>query len=378
MLELEDKSKWPFGRLKKKIRKIFTKNKGSLKDPFLYLGIVLIVFFGIFFFGLGPILNSLSQDREFSLFKGLFGTLDKSADQNLFVGSFLKNSPQESANLILIQESSLRGLTPPVLVTPKVLGSLAGDIQSEQSSFREEIIEYQVQSDDSLETIATRFNISLNTLLWANNLSRGARVKPGQKLIILPVSGVIHQVKRGDTLEEIAREYKGDVDKIISFNDLSSDGDIFIGDILIIPDGVILPKPKKEIVKKPFSSNQIPIASSYFIVPVSSPYLITQGLHWYNAVDLGHPGGSCGKPVYAAAGGEVVKARYGDRLAGNNVSILHPNGVVTVYYHLENILVKPGQKVSAGEQIATIGKTGKASGCHLHFGVNGAKNPFVR
>ena len=74
-----------------------------------------------------------------------------------------------------------------------------------------------------------------------------------------------------------------------------------------------------------------------------------------------------------------MKTKYGwNAGAGNNVSILHPNGVVTVYYHLQTILVKPGQEVLPGDQIGTMGKTGITTGCHLHFGVIGAKNPFAR
>ncbi len=260
-------------------------------------------------------------------------------------------------------------------VTPQVLGSLiGGELETPR-----EVTKYTVESGDSLWQIAKKFDISLNTLLWANNLSKSSTIKSGQELIILPVSGVIHQVRAGDVIGKIAETYKAESKDIISFNDLSGEADIFIGDILIIPDGVIPSLPSKQ-----YTFSQVPIASSYFICPISPPCHITQGLHgmWHNAIDFSHQGISCGEPVYAAAGGEVQKIGRGQQY-GNYVRILHPNGVVTLYAHLQDILVAPGQGVSQGALIGLIGHTGYtvpagSAGCHLHFEVRGAENPFAK
>jgi LysM repeat protein/biotin carboxyl carrier protein len=280
----------------------------------------------------------------------------------------------EPPDLSIIQENSLLAASPSIALSPKVLGDLVGDFGPET---KKEIVEYVVQPNDTLWQIAENFGISLNTLLWANDLNKNSTIQPGQKLIILPVSGVIHHVKSGDTLSEIARLYKGNVDEIIAFNDLSGDGDIFVGDILIIPNGVIPPAPAQP------APNLTPLASSYFICPIPLPCKITQGLHWYNAVDFSH--GNCGEPIYAAAQGTVLKTKYGwNGGAGNSLTILHPNGVVTMYGHLQTILVSPGQTVSQGQMIALMGGqpgtpgAGRSTGCHLHFGVSGARNPFAR
>ncbi|GAH90393.1 unnamed protein product, partial [marine sediment metagenome] len=241
---------------------------------------------------------------------------------------------------------------------------------------RKEIIEYIVESGDTLSSIAAKYDISLDTILWANDLSSKSIIKPDQKLIILPISGVLYMVKRNDTLSEIAEIYKGEVGEIVDFNELSSEGDIYIGDILVIPGGKMPPPPKKSYYAAP----QVPIGSSYFMTPVSSPYVITQGLHWYNAIDFSHAGNACGKPVYVAAGGMVQKTGY-DRTAGNYVRISHliaGEEVITFYGHLSSILVSQNQKVSQGDIIGYIGKTGYATGCHLHFEVRGAKNPFAK
>lgn len=358
--------------LKEKIRQIFQKFKGSKKDPFSYLGIISIILFLILSFGGNSIFNPLFEKRDFSFLANASEIFNHSQNQFLLV---FQGEKTESPNLSLIQENSLRGTFLPNIFSPRVLGSLIGG--SDESETKEEIIEYIVQSGDSLLGISENFGISLNTLLWANNLNKNSVIKLGQKLIILPVSGVIYHVKSGDTLSEIAKIYKGNIEDIIDFNELSEEGDIFVGDILIIPDGVMPPPPAQP------APSQVPLASSYFICPISPPCRITQGLHWYNAIDFSH--GNCGEPIYAAAGGTVLKVKYGWNMgAGNYLTILHPNGVVTIYGHIAANLVSPGDQVSQGQMIALMGGqpgtpgAGRSTGCHLHFGVQGARNPFAR
>jgi len=292
--------------------------------------------------------------------------------QDLFVQP-AKNFLRESPKMTFIQDNSIIGLSPPATITPQVLGTLLGSLEDEIER-RNEIIEYVVGSGDTLSFIAAKYDVSLSTILWANDLSSKSIIKIGQKLVILPVSGVVCHVKKGDTLSEIAKTYKGKSSEIIAFNELSGEGDIFIGDILIIPDGTM---PKKTY----YASSQIPIGSSYFICPTAD-CRITQRLHWYNAIDFG---AKCGSPIYAAAAGTVQRVEYGwNSGAGNFVKILHPNGVVTMYGHIQKSLVSPGQEVSQGEMIALIGGkpgtpgAGRSTGCHVHFDVIGARNPFAR
>lgn len=339
-----------------------------LKIPLFWIITISVVLAGIWFFNDSS--SQSCQDKQ----KLCMGSND------LFIDNQIKTI-NESPELTFIQKNSLAGISCSQILSSRVLGSLAGGEFSEENK---EITEYIVQHGDALGSIATNFDISLNTILWANNLNRSSIIKPGQKLIILPVSGIIHHVKKGDTLSEIAKTHKGKVDSIITFNDLSEEGDIYVGDILIVPDGV---QPPPSTYSSIYA--QIPVASSYFIIPVSSPYRVTQGLHWYNAIDFANKGGSCGKPVFAAAGGEVQKIRYGYNMgSGNYVRILHPNGLITHYGHLQKILVIPGQKISQGEMVGLIGYSGKTipagpSGCHLHFALYSAQgkppiNPFSR
>jgi len=343
------------------------------KDTFLGISLILVVFLLINF-----VLGSVFNLKNLSFIKKIKENECFSQNKSLFVEP-IKNFIRESQKMVFVGENSLIAISPPTSVNPQVLGDILGSVESINTSLASEggggIVEYIVEPGDTLSALAKKYNISLETILWANDLQKGTTVKPGQKIIIPPVSGVIHYVKKNDTLEEIAKTYKSNIEEIIAFNNLPEDGDIFIGDVLIIPNGKM---PEKS---KPIKDEQIPLASSYFIYPTLTGR-ITQGLHWYNAIDFG---GKCGDPILSVAAGVVLKLRYGfNGGAGNYLSILHPNGVVTTYGHIQASLVKPGDNVSQGQTIAIMGGkpgmpgAGISTGCHVHFSVHGAKNPFAK
>jgi len=273
---------------------------------------------------------------------------------------------KEYPDMFSIQDNSLLAISPSRAVNFQILGAFAGNAISQTNDIKE----YLVQEGDSLSSIVQNFDISLETILWANDLNSRSVIQPGQKLIIPPITGILHLTRNGDTVGQLAQTYKAKADEIVSFNSLSGEADIFIGDMLIIPNGqmpVIRP-----IVQK------IPLASSYFMVPLAGSR-ITQNLHWYNAIDFGT--GRCGDPIYVAAGGTVQKTGYKGAY-GYYVQVLHPNGVGTFYAHLSKIVVNSGQKLYQGEVIGYTGYTGTTipagpAGCHLHFEVRGARNPFA-
>lgn len=298
----------------------------------------------------------------------------------------------ESPEYLLVGNACVKASVPPIAVTPKVLGAIIGDAQdyASENESAKSIIEYEVGAEDTLAGLAERFGVSADTIVWANDLSRGTKLKSGQKLIIPPVTGVIHYVVSGDTIARIAQDYRADAGKIIAFNELSGENDIFVGDIVVVPNGKIIPvvpqktpsgeKPAKNIAAGQPSKSSAGLASlpnGYFFCPVGAACKKTQGSHFRNAVDL--TAGYCGAPIYAAASGVVNKTKTGwNGGAGNNISISHMDGsVITHYYHLQAILVGQGQEVKKGDLIGLMGNTGKSTGCHLHFEVIGAANPFV-
>lgn len=275
------------------------------------------------------------------------------AGLNILAGGFLQPSP------------------PPFLIKGQVLGVLTERSSSSFSSPKD-IQEYIVKKGDTLWGIAEKFGISLNTILWANNLGLRSTIQPGQKLVILPVSGVMHIVHKGETLSQIAETYQLKVQEIVKFNGLKSPDDIFVGDLLILPNA--------KMPKKATTYPSVPLPRSAFICPIPKPCRITQGLHWFNAVDFSN--GQCGEPVYAVAGGKVQRTGY-DSISGKYIRIIHNNGVITFYGHLSKVMVGPGTRVSQGEIIGYTGHTGYTipkgpAGCHLHFDVRFAKNPFAK
>lgn len=96
---------------------------------------------------------------------------------------------------------------------------------------------YVVQQGDTLGSIATKNKVSVNTILWANDISNADSIMPGDTLFILPVSGVQYTVKSGDNIDALASKFKAEKDKIISFNDLPANGDLTVGEEIVIPDG---------------------------------------------------------------------------------------------------------------------------------------------
>ena len=242
---------------------------------------------------------------------------------------------------------------------------------------RDQIIEYEVQGGDTLSSIAKKFDITVETIKWANNIEDIASIKPGQKLKILPLTGVAHQVQRGDTVYTIAKKYDTNPQSIVDFpfNDIGENLGIRIGQVLIVPDGT--PPEKPRATKTPTriitGPNQTAsgkqgdgVSRGNYVWPVRG--LISQGYrNYHKAIDIA---GGSGDTVVAADGGEVIVSGWVDNSGyGNRIMIKHPNGEITLYAHLlaNSNKVKTGDKVSQGQEIGQRGSTGRSTGPHLHF-----------
>lgn len=237
---------------------------------------------------------------------------------------------------------------------------------------RSEIIEYEVENGDTLSTIAQKFGVSQETIKWANGMDSVDSIKPGQKLKILPVSGVAHTVKPGDTLESVAKIYDTGSQGILDFpfNDVPDDFKLQVGQVLIVPDGVPpaaratpRPKPRMLFAQGPQSTYSAP-GGGNFMWPANGS--LSQYFAWYHpGIDIANRGAP---PVFAADGGTVVVAGWPDNYGyGNRVVLDHGNGYQTLYAHLSNIYVSVGQSISRGQSVGQMGSTGRSTGTHLHL-----------
>lgn len=255
-------------------------------------------------------------------------------------------------------------------------GPIGEDEIAEVSSSLGEIRVYTVREGDSLSQIAEMFDVTTNTIMWANDLTRVTDIRPGDTLVILPIAGVRHIVKSGDTISSIASKYESDADEIVSYNQLESETDLVVGSTLIIPGGALHAAPVKSSTRSTgVASSPAESAGSGWLVHPAPGSVRTQGIHGYNAVDLAAGAGS---PIRAAAAGEVIVAKSSGWNGGygNYVVIRHSNGVQTLYSHLSSLNVGVGSYVNQGQVIGGMGSTGRSTGTHLHFEVRGARNPF--
>lgn len=231
---------------------------------------------------------------------------------------------------------------------------------------------YIVREGDTLGEIARIHGVSTNTIIWANSL-KNSKIKEGQELVILPISGVRHVVKSGDTLKSLATKYKADIEDILSYNGLESGAKIKTGDVIIVPDGVVSVT-QGSIAKSSSKQSSAPSYVGFYLRPISGGKK-SQGIHGNNGVDLAS---SVGTPILASADGKVILSRTGGYNGGYGtyVVISHTNGTQSLYAHMKENNVSVGEYVSQGQVIGTIGMTGRTTGPHLHFEIRGAKNPF--
>ncbi len=324
-----------------------------------------------------------SSDERPNLMSGLFNNyIDESAAQEP-VNSI---SPNQLADINSLSAYS----TSEKIVRPVILntiqdnsivsrGTILTDILDELTDRSNQITNYTVQDGDTLSFIASDYGVSINTIIWANNLKSADDIRPGMELKIPPVTGIIHKIKKGDTIASIAKKYSAEEDKIISFNNLPQSGDLQIDDEIIVPDGKIkatpsVPSQSYAVIKRFIN---LPALVGYFGFPTMTNYRLSQGIHGRNGVDLAD---SCGTPIFAAADGVINLAKSSGYNGGFGrfVRITHPNGTETLYAHASQLLVSVGQLVSKGQQIALMGSTGHSTGCHVHFEVHGAQNPFAK
>lgn len=236
---------------------------------------------------------------------------------------------------------------------------------------------YKVRGGDTVGRIAAAFGVSVDTILWENNLTSDGLIQPGQELRVLPASGITHTVEKGENLISIAKKYGlEDIETILEVNNIELENYIFEGDQLFIPNGVKKAPPSRSrlqylagLRREDYEQIQVPTSyqgsSSNLIWPQPGGNKISQ-YYWLRHPAIDIPCNYCS--IIASADG-IVELSGWQRGYGYTIVLNHGNGIKTRYGHGSKLLVSAGQKVSQGQNIMVSGSTGRSSGPHLHFEV---------
>lgn len=270
-------------------------------------------------------------------------------------------------------------------------------------SSSEKITTYKVKDGETLGGIATKFNISKNTILYANTTIKNNTLKVGQTLIILPVDGLSYTIKKGDTLSSIAKVFKADTNDIAEYNDISLSKGLVAGDVIIVPGGTALVKKAEPVIAKvevkiekeqpqtqtqeapveivkdkptPSIATGKGITGGYIWPFPSGSGKISQKLHDDNAYDFAAPKGT---PIYAIQDGTVLIADGNGYNGGYGLYVVvdFDDGAQAIFGHMSKVSAIVGESVKKGDIIGYVGSTGRSTGNHVHIGYRGGMtNPY--
>ncbi len=233
---------------------------------------------------------------------------------------------------------------------------------------------YTVRQGDIVGTIATAHNVSQDAIISLNKLRNTRALQIGQLLRIPSINGILYTTAKNDTPESIAAKYQISLEKLAMVNTLT-DNTIAAGAVLFLPDAKLDWTTLQEINGDLFRK---PLRGSYYISSRygwrDNPFRGTRTFH--NGIDMATAPGTA---VYAALDGRVLETGY-DVTYGNYIKIIHHSGYMSMYGHLSSILTSKGKYVTTATRIGSVGNTGLSTGPHLHFTVyknRGTMNPAM-
>ena len=227
---------------------------------------------------------------------------------------------------------------------------------------RLEVEDYVVQPGDTLSGIALRTGLRMDTLISFNRITDVRRLQAGATYQIPNRDGILHTVRSGESIGAIASRHGVAVNTILDVNDLRNES-VTEGQVLFIPGGQMNSTELRIVLGELFAwPTQGRFTSGFGMRP--DPF--TGQRRFHNGIDLANRPGT---PIRAAASGRVVHVEEQIANYGRFVIIRHADGFQTLYAHMNSFNVRLGQSVSRGQQIGTMGSTGRSTGPHLHFSV---------
>ncbi|MFN3603334.1 MAG: peptidoglycan DD-metalloendopeptidase family protein [Leptonema sp. (in: bacteria)] len=243
---------------------------------------------------------------------------------------------------------------------------------------------YIVQPKDTLYSIAKKFNMNINQIYSLNPQLKNRGLYIGEEIQVVDLSteqkeldwkiikkeffeGKTYTIKKGDTLSAIAKKFNTTVKELVKINNLRPNDRL---------------KPNTKIYIDKFKIVKEYKVRNYFLKPVEGYITSTFGFrknpfinnmnHFHKGIDIG---ADLGTPILAAKEGLVI---YSGRMEGygNCIFIRHQDGYITVYGHNKTNYVKTGDIVARGQKIGEVGRTGFATGPHLHFEIRKLDEPI--
>jgi murein DD-endopeptidase MepM/ murein hydrolase activator NlpD len=243
------------------------------------------------------------------------------------------------------------------------------------SSSADMLQHYRVKEGDTLTGIASRFGVSMMTVLWANKLDSKSSLKAGRDLIIPPVNGLIVTVKTGDTIDSLAKDNKITTAEIIEVNELV-DTNLIVGQVLVLPGakGAPLPTAKPTTPTTPVGGGcgtcggTVKYQGGAWAWPVigGGNYISQYFTSGHLGVDIAADYGST---IVSPLAGQVIWGGWKSNGGGYQVWISHGNGIYTSLNHMSAVLASGGQHVDRGQRVGRVGNSGWAAGSHLHIEV---------
>jgi len=234
-------------------------------------------------------------------------------------------------------------------------------------------MEMEIRPGDNLHNIAKQYHTTIHEIISKNSLKPPYILRVGQKMLI-PLPSY-HSVVHGDSIYSVSRDYNMNMDSLIRLNNLKAPYSIFTGQKLrIATTSASVERPTKNEENKSDSKKDVVVknfkSSNKFSWPVKGKVISTFGAKKGGLYNDGiNIQASKGARVRASENGTV--AYVGNELKGygNLVIIKHSSSWITAYAHLESLAVKRGETVNKGDSVGTVGMTGNVDSPQLYFGL---------
>ena len=246
---------------------------------------------------------------------------------------------------------------------------------------------YVVASGDSLWSIASAQNIEVDTIFGSNDLKSPDRLRPGMTLRIPNQDGLFYRIKKGETLDKIAKKYGISISRIGKSNPGLGSG-LKEGTEIFLPGArpeAVEEEPAAKAPSKPAAriGAREPVIRSFsrsyrwpVVGKINSPFgwrrhPVTRRRDFHTGLDIKAPRG---RGIAASKAGKVAYSGWMGGY-GRVLVVDHGDGFSSLYAHCSSLMVGQGQRVSQGQTVATVGTSGRTTGPHLHFEVRRGQTP---